>query len=116
MLYITTYLRWLCVPMVIVATLAAGIALSACTDACNRSADEVFASAEALMEDRPDSALALREAIDPHRLRGARRHALYALLLTQARDKNYIDETSDSLISIAVSYFDNSRDTYSRML
>ncbi|MBD5225679.1 MAG: hypothetical protein HDS68_06930 [Bacteroidales bacterium] len=116
MLYITTYLRWLCVPMVIVATLAAGIALSACTDACNRSADEVFASAEALMEDRPDSALALLEAIDPHRLSGARRHALHALLLTQARDKNYIDETSDSLISIAVTYFDNSTDTYRRML
>ena len=73
MLYITTYLRWLCVPLVIVATLMGGIALSACTDAYNRSADEVFASAETLMEEHPDSALALLEAIEPGRLSGGRR-------------------------------------------
>ena len=37
--------------------------------------------------------------------------AKYALLLTQAEDKNYILHTSDSLINIAVCYYDSIQDT-----
>lgn len=36
-----------------------------------------------------------------------RDRAYYALLLTQARDKNYIVQTDDSLIRTAVQYYDS---------
>lgn len=61
--------------------------------------------AESIMDDRPDSALALLSAVDGNALRGETQ-ARHALLLSQAYDKNYIDVTDDSLISIAVDYYD----------
>ncbi len=78
-------------------------------------AERALRSAEALMETRPDSALTLLEAIDGSRLSGEPR-ARHALLLSQAYDKNYIDLTDDSLISIAVNFYDNSSDDRRRML
>ncbi len=78
-------------------------------------AERALRSAEALMETRPDSALTLLEAIDGSRLSGEPR-ARHALLLSQAYDKNYIDLTDDSLISIAVNFYDNSSDDRCRML
>ena len=63
--------------------------------------------AEPLIETVPDTALALLDSIDSRRLyRGDK--ARYALLRSQALDKNYIDVTNDSLINIAVDYYDNS--------
>ena len=63
--------------------------------------------AEPLIETAPDTALALLDSIDSRRLyRGDK--ARYALLRSQALDKNYIDVTNDSLINIAVDYYDNS--------
>ncbi len=90
--------------------------------ACDRQAEvlsETLRSAEELMESRPDSALALLEdSLTPENIRSANRHdrALYALLLTRARHKNFIDESNDSLISIATSYFSESADEHSAML
>ncbi len=78
-------------------------------------AERALRNAEALMETRPDSALTLLEAIDGSRLSGEPR-ARHALLLSQAYDKNYIDLTDDSLISIAVNFYDNSSDDRRRML
>jgi hypothetical protein len=54
-------------------------------------------------------------SIEPDELTGDRQKALYALLMTQARYKNYIDETNDSLINIAVEYFENHDDTRYKM-
>ena len=90
--------------------------ISACTNSYNHRADETMARAEALMEQHADSALMALDSLDRKQLRGARRRALHGLLLTQARDKNFIDQTSDTLIAPAVSYFDDSNDTYHRML
>jgi tetratricopeptide (TPR) repeat protein len=42
--------------------------------------------------------------------------AYYALLYTQAQDKNYIDEVNDSLISVAVDYYRNTDDTRHKFL
>lgn len=90
--------------------------------ACDRQAEvlsDTLRSAEELMESRPDSALALLEdSLTPENIRSANRHdrALYALLLTRARHKNFIDESSDSLISTATSYFSESSDEHSAML
>lgn len=80
---------------------------ASCTDSYNRCADRAMARAEAQMDTAPDSALLALDSIDSSRLHGERRRALHALLLTQARDKNYIDQTSDSLLLPAVEYFDS---------
>ena len=58
-----------------------------------------------MMHDRPDSTLAILEAFPQDSLFTDEQRALYALLLTQARDKNYIDETCDSIVKIAVSFY-----------
>ena len=66
----------------------------------------VLRRVEACMELFPDSALSLLSQIEcPECMRGQQR-ADYALLLTQALDKNYLDNLqSDSLIMIAVEYY-----------
>ena len=61
-------------------------------------------SAETVMTTAPDTALALLDSIDSDRLSRAD-NARYALLRSQALDKNYIDVTNDSLINIAVEYY-----------
>ena len=50
------------------------------------------------MEEYPDSALHILESIETQQLSAQADRAYYALLLTQARDKNYIVQTDDSLI------------------
>ena len=94
--------------------IALTLALASCSR--DRQALSQMDRAEALMFDHPDSALAIMDSIPAGSLRSERARALYALLLTQARDKNYIDQTDDSLISIAVKYFDRTDDTRHRML
>ena len=72
--------------------------------------DSVFAEAESLMNVQPDSALALLKAIPtPEKLTGEAQ-ARYALLYSQALDKNYIDTANDSLIQIAVDYYKDRND------
>lgn len=68
--------------------------------------DSLFEQVESCMESRPDSALALLRQIEcPEDLRG-KEQADYALLLTQAYDKMYMDSLqSDSLIELATKYY-----------
>ena len=54
---------------------------------------------------KPDSVLAILNDINPQELRGRESKARYALLLSQALDKNGMDIKSDSLISPAVRYY-----------
>lgn len=61
--------------------------------------------AEVLMNDYPDSAYIVLKTISPADMKQHHTRARYALLYTQAKDKNYIDETNDSLINVAVDYF-----------
>lgn len=71
--------------------------------------------AEDCMESYPDSALHLLHLLEhPERLH-EKESADYALLLTQALDKNYMDSLqSDSLIKIAVEYYRESDDKVKR--
>lgn len=62
--------------------------------------------AERLMWTSPDSALRLLETMPPISPVKKETYATWCLLLTQARDKNYVIQTSDSLISVALSYFE----------
>lgn len=71
--------------------------------------------AESIMEEHPDSALALLTAIEDRTFKGETQ-ARYALLLSQAYDKNYIDVTNDSIISIAVNYYNATNDLKNQML
>ena len=71
--------------------------------------------AEPLIETAPDTALALLDSIDSHRLARAD-NARYALLMSQALDKNYIDVTDDSLINIAVDYYQKHGNKHYKML
>ena len=63
---------------------------------------EKLLQAEAVMNEHPDSALNLLKGIEQPELQTREHHARYALLYSQALDKNYIDLTNDSLINIAV--------------
>ena len=84
------------------------VLLGSCVE---KNVSNVFDKVERYMDVYPDSALLLLEQIPhPEELRGKQR-ADYALLLTQARDKNYLDSLqSDSLIKIAVDYYKNGED------
>lgn len=65
--------------------------------------------AEVLLEQHPDSALIFLNKIIPSSL-STEEYAHYCLLMTQARDKNYLPLTSDSLISVAVEYYNDKKD------
>ena len=60
---------------------------------------------EALMPERPDSALVVLRALQPRDLPGLHVRPLHALLLSEALDKNYIDLTDDSLALAANRYY-----------
>ena len=62
------------------------------------------------MYTRPDSALQMLEAISQSEQLTGKEQADYALLLTQARSRNRITATSDSLIRIATDYYQDSND------
>lgn len=84
------------------------VLLGSCVE---KNVSNVFDKVERYMDVYPDSALLLLEQIPhPEKLRGKQR-ADYVLLLTQARDKNYLDSMqSDSLIKLAVDYYKNGGD------
>jgi len=83
---------------------------------CGHKTPDALSRAESLMEEHPDSALSILENTPVEKLVSSRDRALHALLLTQARDKNYRFEKSDSLINIAVAFFGENNDIpYSAM-
>lgn len=73
-------------------------------------------SAEQIMNDNPDRAYVLMDSIDSGSIRNRSLQARYALLYSEAQYKNYIDETNDSLIMIAVRYYSANKDVLSRFL
>lgn len=77
---------------------------------------EKLLQAEAVMNEYPDSALNLLKDIAQPELKTQAHHARYALLYSQALDKNYIDLTSDSLINIAVDYYKDRDDVKAKFL
>ena len=62
------------------------------------------------MQSQPDSALNILRGISMENFAAQADSAYYALLLTQARDKNYVVQTDDSLIRYAVAYYDKTND------
>lgn len=83
---------------------------------CNRSLNTELDQAALLMQERPDSALCILRNIDHRNIVRQRNQAEYALLYSQALDKNYIDETNDSLIRVAVDYYQEHGTEQEKML
>ncbi len=77
---------------------------------------------EQVVQQRPDSALIELVRLDSLlaasavSIEGDRQMARYALLKTQTHDKNYIDDTNDSIILKAVRYYDEHGTKRERML
>ncbi|MDR3140973.1 MAG: hypothetical protein LBU37_04530 [Tannerellaceae bacterium] len=78
---------------------------------------EELVRAEEQMDVNPDSAFILLEEIKKKsgdslisKTLSKKQYALWCLLLTQAQDKNRIAQTSDSLIRVAVDYFEKKND------
>jgi hypothetical protein len=69
------------------------------------STDKELLRAEQLMETSPDSALHILQKIKPDKFTRNPNLALYALLMSQALDKNDIKIESDSLIRLANAYY-----------
>ena len=83
-------------------------ALLLAVQACNNTRDvEVeLHKADVYMDEHPELALEVLEAIDTDALTTRKVQAKYALLYSMALDKNYIDVTNDSIIAPAVKYYE----------
>ena len=76
------------------------LSFTACSE--KKAVTDVLNRAEAVMNEHPDSALNLLRTLSFDDFRRESNRARYALLHSQALDKNYIDVTNDSLISVAL--------------
>ena len=83
---------------------------------CNLETKKKLDSAESLLQPNPDSCLTIMESIAPNDLKTKEEKARYALLMSAALDKNYIDVASDSLIKVAVDYYSIRNDQRRRMM
>ncbi|MBQ4057066.1 MAG: hypothetical protein IJD32_08230 [Bacteroidaceae bacterium] len=90
------------------------ISFYGCSD--KKTITDTLHRAEALMNEYPDSAYTLLQTLPVDKLHQDKNRARYALLYSQALDKNYIDETNDSLINIAIDYYRTTDDVHSKFL
>ena len=83
---------------------------------CEQGEHGLIYNAEALILERPEESFEILQSVSLSNLKSPRLRAKYALLMTQALDKNYIDVSSDSLIRFAVDYYDGTNNHYYKML
>ena len=72
---------------------------------CTGGYHKDFEKVESLMREHPKDALAVLDSLKKYPIKGKTANARFALLYSQALDKNYIDVTDDSLISIAEAWY-----------
>lgn len=90
--------------------------LSVLVLSCRSSITHDLDLAEAYFAIAPDSSLAILEGMDRRTIHRHEDLARYALLKSAALDKNYRDVTSDSLIRVALDYYEKTRNEKYRML
>ena len=78
------------------------ITIVSCNDARKSETYRLLEDVDSYIEARPDSALAVLEGIDKSELTSKELEAKYALLLSQALDKNYIDRTDFEVLKPAI--------------
>ncbi len=83
--------------------LAATFALWGCSR--TNEADIALDRADAVIEEHPDSAMAIIDAIDTLQLTSGERRARYALLKSMALDKNYVDLTTMKVLQPAIDQY-----------
>ena len=82
---------------------------------CSHS-NPTLTSVEQLMDERPDSALAILQGMDTLTLKSSEEKALYSLLSVQTRYKNHVDVQDTAQIQAAVDFYADSKDDYHKML
>lgn len=75
-----------------------------------RDAHNILNDIETFINERPDSALVLLDSFDTRPLKNKRIWAHHSLLHAQAKDKCYIDEIDDLLITQVVKYYEGKHD------
>ena len=83
---------------------------------CSRTIDHQLDTIEQEISSDPYAAYEQLSDIPQEQLRPSSRKARYALLMSLAMDKSYIDVTDDSLALIAVRYFDRHGTKRDKML
>lgn len=88
--------------LMLVAFIVASVAVSC---GSNPEIDRQLTKAEAIIEQHPDSAYMLLNGIDKETLSTKKEKARYALLMSMALDRNYIETTSFDVIQPAIDYY-----------
>lgn len=83
---------------------------------CDRRIHEQLDSVEESLSTNPSAAYESISSISPHEIRTKASRARYALLMSLAMDKNYIDTDNDSLIRVAVQYYEKHGGLKEKML
>lgn len=87
-------------------TILCGILIYTSCNNVNQHVEKQLLNAQQLMDTQPDSAfIVLNQHIDHQKLT-TKQYALWCLLLTKAKDKNYMTHASDSLINIAMVHYE----------
>ncbi len=82
------------------------LALACCIISCSHHKEqELLDRAEKLIESYPDSVMILLSSIDMECLSGDKQKAQYAILMSMALDKNYIDTTTFDVLQPAIDYY-----------
>ncbi len=88
--------------LILIAFIVASVAVSC---GSNPEIDRQLTKAEEIMEQHPDSAYMLLNGIDKETLSTKKEKARYALLMSMALDRNYIETTSFDVIQPAIDYY-----------
>lgn len=88
-----------------IAAISIGMIFMLTLSGCHNKTSPLLEKADRLMRENPDSALSIMEAFNPRNLSDDREKAFHALLLTEARYMTGTDQTDDSIINIATTYY-----------
>jgi len=93
--------------LIIIISLASVITFTAILTGCRHKTEAwgEMNRAESLIETQPDTALSILSAIDTLQFGDGEEKARYALLMSMALDKNYIDTTSFVVLQPAIDYY-----------
>ena len=91
----------------ILAVAVTAMTIFSCNDVRNGEVYRLLADVDSYIESRPDSALAVLEGIGVEDLGSREEKAKYALLMSMALDKNYIDRTDFEVLQPAIDYYEN---------
>lgn len=86
--------------------------------ACSRAGEHeaLFRQVESVVNDHPDSAMVLLQRIEESERLDSADWARWALLTTQARDKAFINHTTDSVINRVADYYQRFGDNHQKAL